>query len=292
VAITAQFEDSRQTSGCRRITAALNAAGLECSVGLVADLMRELGLASVQPRAHKRTTWPGEEVVVTPDLTARDFTTTGAPGERLVGDITYLRTGEGWLHLATVIDLTTRMVLGWQLAHHMRTSLITEALQMGLDSGHVQPNAIFYSDRGTQHTSADFVVFTTKNDIRRSVGRTGVCWDNAAAESSFARLGTRCTTGSHLPPEPARGSPSRSTSRCSTTVAGLHSTLGYRAPRSKRSPITRLRHPPRPDRTPDDLFKVLDTAQATVGRDVRHVRLSTTASGRRRYLGPNLGGRA
>lgn len=150
-AISVEFEASRQTSGCRRITAALNARGVECSVGLVADLMRELGLAAVQPRAYKRTTVPGEDVVVTPDLIARDFTTSGAPGERLVGDITYLRTGEGWLYLATVIDLTTRMVLGWQLAPHMRTSLITDALQMALDTGHVTPQAIFHSDRGTQY---------------------------------------------------------------------------------------------------------------------------------------------
>jgi putative transposase len=150
-AITEEFEQSRQTSGCRRITAALKAGGVECSVGLVADLMRELGLAAVQPRAYKRTTVPGEDVAVTPDLLERDFTTSADPGDRLVGDITYLRTGQGWLYLATVIDLTTRMVLGWQMASHMRTSLITEALQMAIDSGHVKPNSIFHSDRGTQY---------------------------------------------------------------------------------------------------------------------------------------------
>jgi transposase InsO family protein len=90
-AISAEFADSRQTSGCRRITAALNRRGIECSVGLVADLMRELGLAAVQPRAYKRTTVPGTEPVAGPDLIDRDFTAP-APGQRLVGDITYLRT--------------------------------------------------------------------------------------------------------------------------------------------------------------------------------------------------------
>lgn len=229
-AITAEFEASRQTSGCRRITAALNARGVECSVGLVADLMRELGLAAVQPRAYKRTTVPGEETVVTPDLIGRDFTTTGGPGERLVGDITYLRTGEGWLYLATVIDLTTRMVLGWQLAPHMRTSLITDALQMALDSGHVTPEAIFHSDRGTQYTSAEFAAFAAKNDVRRSVGRTGVCWDNAAAESFFATLKNEMY---HRQSFPTRA-------RARFAVAEyievfynrrrLHSTLGYRTP--------------------------------------------------------------
>jgi transposase InsO family protein len=186
-AITAEFAASRQTSGCRRITAALNRTGIECSVGLVADLMRELGLAAVQPRAYKRTTVPGNAPVAAPDLLERDFTA-DAPGQRLVGDITYLRTGEGWLYLATVIDLATRMVIGWQLANHMRTALVTDALQMAIDSGHVRRDTIFHSDRGTQYTSAEFDSFTARNGIRRSLGRTGVCCDNAAAESFFAAL--------------------------------------------------------------------------------------------------------
>ena len=94
--VATEFEISRQTSGCRRIAAALNRRGIACSVGLVADLMRELGLAAVQPRAHKRTTLLGDAPQPAPDLIDRDFTAT-EPGARLVGDITYLRTGEGWL---------------------------------------------------------------------------------------------------------------------------------------------------------------------------------------------------
>ena len=185
--VAKEFEASRQTSGCRRITAALNRRGIACSVGLVAELMRELGLAAVQPRAYKRTTLPGDAPAAAPDLIERDFTA-AAPGQRLVGDITYLRTGEGWLYLATVIDLATRMVVGWQLAAHMRTTLVTDALQMAIDSGNVDRDAIFHSDRGTQYTSAEFDAFTARSGIRRSLGRTGVCWDNAAAESFFAAV--------------------------------------------------------------------------------------------------------
>jgi putative transposase len=183
------FEQSRQTFGCRRIAAQLNREGQECSVGLIADLMRELGLKAVQPRGYKRTTIPGEEPVESPDLIGRDFDpASSAPGERLVGDITYLRTGEGWLYLAIVIDLATRMVIGWQLASHMRTCLVVDALQMGIDAGLVAPNAIFHSDRGSQYTSAEFARFCTGRRVRTSLGRTGVCWDNAAAESFFAAL--------------------------------------------------------------------------------------------------------
>src|SRR4051812_35510346 len=143
------FDASRQTSGCRRVAAQLNREGHECSLGLVADLMRELGLKAVQPRAYKRTTLPGEDPVETPDLIARDFTAGGPPGTRLVGDITYLKTGEGWLYLATVIDLATRMVIGWQLAPHMRTTLVVDALQMAVAArrGQVE-NVIFHGDRG------------------------------------------------------------------------------------------------------------------------------------------------
>jgi transposase InsO family protein len=223
------FKDSRQTSGCRRVAAQLNRDGHQASVGLIADLMRELQLRAVQPRAYKRTTVPGEDPVDSPDLIGRDFTA-DQPGTRLVGDITYLKTGEGWLYLATVIDLATRMVVGWQLASHMRTCLVVDALAMAITGGHVQPAAIFHSDRGTQYTSAEFARFCTGNHIRTSVGRTGVCWDNAAAESFFAALKNEMY---HRHNWPTRA-------RARFAVADyievfynrrrLHSTLGYRTP--------------------------------------------------------------
>ena len=101
------FDDSRGTYGCRPVAAQLNRQGHPASVGLVADLMRELDLVACQPRSYKTTTVAGEDPVASPDLIEREFTAP-APGQRLVGDITYLRTGERWLHLATVIDLATR----------------------------------------------------------------------------------------------------------------------------------------------------------------------------------------
>jgi transposase InsO family protein len=170
------FDEGRGTYGCRRVAAQLNRGGHPCSVGLVADLMRELGLRACQPRAYKRTTVPGEQAVTRPDLIGRDFTAE-TPATRLVGDITYLRTGEGWLYLATVIDLATRMVTGWQLGTHMRTSLVTDALAMAITHGHVQPGAVFHSDRGAQYTSAEFAAFCAAHGITTSVGKTGVCWD-------------------------------------------------------------------------------------------------------------------
>ena len=223
------FAAGRGAYGCRRVAAQLNRDGHPCSVGLVADLMRELGLRACQPRAYKRTTVPGEEPVTSPDLIGRDFTA-AVPGQRLVGDITYLRTGEGWLYLATVIDLATKMVTGWQLAAHMRTSLVTDALSMAIAHGHIQPGAIFHSDKGCQYTSAEFARYCQANGIHTSTGRTGACWDNAAAESFFGALKNEMYYRQTFPTR----------ARARFAVAGyievfynrrrLHSALGYRTP--------------------------------------------------------------
>jgi transposase InsO family protein len=231
VEVARVFTEARETFGCRRVAAQLNREGHECSVGLVADLMRELGLQAVQPRAYKRTTIAGEAPVAAPDLIGRDFDpASSAPGERLVGDITYLRTGEGWLYLATVIDLSTRMVVGWQLADHMRTSLVVDALQMALDGGYVRPDAIFHSDRGAQYTSREFSLYCKGILLRNSVGRTGVCWDNAAAESFFAALKNEMYY--------RQSWPTRARARFAVAEyievfynrRRLHSSLGYRTP--------------------------------------------------------------
>jgi transposase InsO family protein len=225
----AAFKARRGAYGCRRVTAQLNRDGHPCSVGLVADLMRELGLRACQPRAYQRTTVPGEEPVVAPDPTGRDFTAP-APGQRLVGAITYLRTGEGWLYLATVTGLATGMVTGWQLAACMRTSLVTDALDMAISSGHAPPGAIFHSDKGAQYTSAEFARFCAAHGVRTSTGRTGICYDNAAAESFFGTMKNEMYYRQDFPDR----------ARARFAVADyievfynrrrLHSTLGYRPP--------------------------------------------------------------
>jgi transposase InsO family protein len=227
--VRAAFEAGRGAYGCRRVTAQLNRDGHRCSVGLAAGLMRELGLRACQPRAWKRTTVPGEELVTSPDLIGRDFTAP-APGQKLVGDITYLRTGEGWLYLATVIDLATKMVTGWQLADHMRTSLVTGALAMAIGAGHAPPGAIFHSDKGAQYRSADFTRFCQAAGITTSTGRTGVCWDNAAAESFFGALKNEMYYRQPFPDRAAARSAVADYIEVFYNRQRLHSTLGYRTP--------------------------------------------------------------
>ena len=141
--------DSHGVNGFRRVLAELGRRGIAASEGLVRKIMRELGIFGIQPRSKKRTTIPAEDVVTRPDLLRRDFTA-DRPGVRFVGDITYLRTGEGWLYLATVIDLFNREVVGWSMADHMRTELISDALTMAHTHGRIEPGALFHSDRGSQ----------------------------------------------------------------------------------------------------------------------------------------------
>jgi len=187
-AVKASHDDSGGVNGFRRIQAELAAKGIHASQGAIRARMGELGIFGVQPRASKRTTIPAADAQVRPDLIQRDFPTGGIPGARPGGHITYLRTGQGWMFLATVIDLATRMVVGWSMADHMRTSLVADALLMAHAHGHLEPGAIFHSDRGAQYTSAEYAALAKRLGVRLSVGRTGSCLDNAVAESWFAML--------------------------------------------------------------------------------------------------------
>lgn len=110
------------------------------------------------------------------------------PGLTLTGDITYLRTGQGWPCLATVIDLATRMVVGWCMSERMTADIVVSALEMARGRGYVSGGAVFHSDRGSQYTSLLLARWAEANDVRPSVGRTGSCHDNAVAESFFASL--------------------------------------------------------------------------------------------------------
>ena len=149
--------------------------------------MRELGLVPVQPRPFRTTTVPDPDAPDTVDLVRRDFTAE-RPGIKVVGDITYIRTWQGWLYLATLIDWFNREVIGYAMADHLRTELVTDALEMAVRNHGLEADCIMHSDRGTQYASAIVPGQTERAGLRHSVGRTGQCWDNALAESFFASL--------------------------------------------------------------------------------------------------------
>jgi transposase InsO family protein len=123
-----------------------------------------------------------------PDLIGRRFAP-GKPDVAWVGDITYIATGEGWLYLASVLDLGSRRWLGYSMANHMRTELVADALDMAVATrGGLVRGTIFHGDRGSQYMSSDYCKLVTGYGMVQSVGRTGVCWDNAVAESAWSSL--------------------------------------------------------------------------------------------------------
>jgi transposase InsO family protein len=185
--IAAVFEANHGTYGYRRIHAVLVRSGEQVSDELVRELMRELGLVACQPRPWRPTTTEADQAHRLPDLVGRDFTA-AEPGTKLVGDITYISTGEGWVYLATVIDCYSKMVIGWSMADHYKTSLIAAALDSAAGAIDLQPGCVFHSDRGSNYTSHEFATKISGMGMRHSVGRTGICWDNAMAESFFGAL--------------------------------------------------------------------------------------------------------
>ncbi|QUY63952.1 Transposase (plasmid) [Gulosibacter molinativorax] len=222
-------EDKQQTYGFRRMLHELARRGVTASAGLVRKLMRQLGVHGVQPRASKRTTIPALDAQDRPDWLRRDFTAE-QPGQRFVGDITYLRTGEGWLYLATVIDLYNREVVGWSMADHMRVELVSDALTMAHTHGRIGEGAVFHSDRGSVYTSAAYAELAEQCQVKLSVGRTGVCWDNAVAESFFSMLKNEMY---HRQAFATRGRARFAVMEYIEVFYNrgrLHSTLGYRTP--------------------------------------------------------------
>lgn len=223
------FEGSDQTYGYRRVHAALARQGRPAGPELVRALMRELDLRPCQPRPWRLTTRPDPTAAATPDLVGRDFTA-DRPGAKLVGDITYIKTWAGWLYLATVIDCHTKMVIGYAMADHMRTSLVTAAIEMAARRIDLPAGAVFHSDRGCQYSSAEFREQAKQFGITASVGRTGVCWDNALAESFNGTLKNERVYRTVYPTREQARADIANYIEIFYNQQRLHSGLGYRTP--------------------------------------------------------------
>jgi putative transposase len=223
------FEDFDETYGYRRVHAELQRRGVPAGLELVRALMRELGLVPCQPRPWRLTTVADPDAANTPDLVRRDFTA-NAPGKKMVGDITYIKTWEGWLYLATVIDCCTKMVFGYAIADHMKTSLVADAIDMAVRNHNIPVKAIFHSDRGSQYTAAEFRKKLRALKIRPSVGRTGVCWDNAMAESFNGALKNELIYRTAYPTNKKARDAIAQYIEVFYNTRRLHSGLGYRTP--------------------------------------------------------------
>jgi putative transposase len=179
---------NRKVYGSPRIYAELRLAdGERIGRKRVERLMRQAAITGLRPKKRGRTTIRVPGVRVCEDLVDRAFLA-AAPDRLWAADITYLRTWEGWLYLVAVQDVFSRRIVGWSMADHMRTELVTDALQMALAQRRPTPGLIWHSDQGSQFVSLAFGQQARAAGIAQSMGSKGDCFDNAVAESFFATL--------------------------------------------------------------------------------------------------------
>ncbi|THU04610.1 IS3 family transposase [Lampropedia puyangensis] len=187
VRVKATFEASDQTYGSRRISQALQAQGLRIGRHRARTLMQKHSLRARWKRKFVHTTDSHHHLLIAGNVLARQFTPT-APDTAWVCDITYIRTGSGWLYLAAVMDLYARRIVGWAMASSMHAQLVGCALQMAINSRNPKPGLIVHSDRGSQYASAQYSQLLAKHQLIASMSRKGNCWDNAVMERFFLNL--------------------------------------------------------------------------------------------------------
>lgn len=217
--------------GVPRVTRELQRQGVPVGRRVVARLMGENGIAGVTRRKRRKLMKPDAAAAAVPDLIRREFTAP-MPGLRLIGDITCFATGEGWLYLATAVDLCSKEMLGYAIAPHMRASLTVNAISEACRTGLVAGNAIMHTDRGGQYHSKIYRNVLRRLEIRQSTSRTGSCLDGAAAESFFATI--KAEIGVDAWPDRATARRDIENWIKSYSERRLHSSLGYRTPVESR----------------------------------------------------------
>lgn len=185
------FEQGRGNYGTRRIKKALGERyGFIVSNRRIGTIMKDLGLNVKTKKRYKiNTTDSNHDLPIAPNILNRDFYAS-KPDEKYVGDITYIPTNEGWLYLATVIDLYSRKIVGWSMDDTMKTSLVNDALNMAIKNRKPSKGLIWHTDRGSQYASYSHKDLLQEHAIIQSMSRKGNCWDNAVAESFFHTLKT------------------------------------------------------------------------------------------------------
>jgi transposase InsO family protein len=191
VQIAQAFQQGRGVYGSRRVPVELREQGIICGKHRVAHLMRQAGLRAVQKQRRVCTTDSHHNDPVAPNLLQRDFTAP-APNRKWLTDITAIWTAEGWLYLAVVLDVYSRLVVGWAMASHREESLVETALWMALGRRQPLEELLHHSDRGSQDTRLAYQAVLAQFPIQVSMSKKGDCYDNAMMESFFSSLKTEC----------------------------------------------------------------------------------------------------
>ena len=181
------FKSSRSSLGSREMMKALRAEGFKIGRYRVRRLMKRMNLKVTQRVAYKVTTKRKHSDAVADNLLNQNFNPF-APNQIWAGDVTYCRTGEGWMYLAVVMDLYSRRIVGWAIDKTMTTSLVLRALIMAYNLRRPSKGLVFHSDRGSQYTSARYRKQLSRFGMRASMGDVGACWDNAVVERFFGTL--------------------------------------------------------------------------------------------------------
>jgi transposase InsO family protein len=176
------FDEEKRRPGAMRITKRLRAEGNQVGRHRVAKIMRANGWRARAAKKYKATTNSNHKLPVSPNLLQQYFEAS-KPNEKFVTDITYVWTEEGWLYLATVMDLYSRMLVGWAIADRMTSTLVIDALQMALWRRGMPRGVIVHSDRGSQYCSHDYQKLLVEHGLTSSMSKRGDCYDNAAMES-------------------------------------------------------------------------------------------------------------
>ncbi len=185
--IRSSFEKSERTYGSPRILKDLRELGQRTSAKRIARIMQENGIVAVQRRRFKITTQSGHDFPIHPNLLDRDFTI-DQPNRVWLGDITYIRTEEGWLYLAAVLDLFSRRIVGWNTADRIDRWLPLTALKQALRERRPRPGWLHHSDQGGQYAAYEYQQCLIASQAVVSMSRRGDCWDNAPMESFFSTL--------------------------------------------------------------------------------------------------------
>lgn len=220
---------SRGTYGSPRVHAELQRQGVTISLSKVERLMRAASISGVVKRKYKVTTNSKHNDRVADNLLNREFGTE-SPDSVWCADITFVHTSIGFIYLAVVLDVATRLVVGWSLASHMETSLVEDALRNALGARTPVDGILHHSDRGSQYTSNDYRKLLDKHGITCSMSRKGDCWDNAVMESFFGTYKQECA---HRTQWKTLGQARKETASYIEAFYNrqrLHSALGYRTP--------------------------------------------------------------
>ena len=181
------YAQSYGTYGSPRITQDLADWGYVYSQKKIANMMRDLGLCAVLPKSVQRTTDSNHNQFIYPNLVKREFHIS-EKNKVWVADITYIRTLEGWIYLASIMDLYSRKIVGWAMADHMEQSLVDEALKHALAVRKPGKGLIHHSDRGAQYCATDYIKKLNEHGIEISMSRKGDPYDNACIESFHATI--------------------------------------------------------------------------------------------------------